>query len=536
MFRPKRQFIMAAIVLVVAVAPGARAQTGDVIRVPTQSSTSAELFRFGLNTWDRTVLGARARGMGGASLAMPGDASNVGTNPAAISWMPRPELASETRYRVGSATGTDAPPFLQSPIGDLPLTDYRPGLATGYTYNDLSFAMPLSILDRSAGFGLSYRRLIDFKSGEETRFHVDSPQGEADFGQGTDYSGGVDAITPSFAWNLNRRVSFGAALNFMSGTITGNGNQGVTSFGFVVARGGLFFEQKVHGTSLDLGTRLQVMDNLSLGGVVQTGHKLKFTEGEDAIQALPDPSQQNANTFIFERDFMDHELSVPTMYGVGMSYSLLGDRLTLAADYWNRGWSRSEITRNTFDISVLYPDSTNLAVNHIINVIPGTEQETKNAGLKDTHHFRIGAEWMLKKSDDGGMEIPIRVGFRNEPFTFSNADTNQYNDLYQLLLDAAGGSGTLAERKEAVTDVLKQIYSEGSTLLTGSEVSATTLTAGAGVRVGAFAADISIARTSFTVDRFFLGAFSDYTRSHQVFLAGEDQSTTEFTFTTSLRF
>ena len=31
-------------------------------------------------------------------------------------------------------------------------------------------------------------------------------------------------------------------------------------------------------------------------------------------------------------------------------------------------------------------------------------------------------------------------------------------------------------------------------------------------------------------------AFSDHTRSHEVFLAREDQSTTEFTITTSLRF
>ena len=54
--------------------------------------------------------------------------------------------------------------------------------------------------------------------------------------------------------------------------------------------------------------------------------------------------------------------------------------------------------------------------------------------------------------------------------------------------------------------------------------------------MGAFSADLSVARTSYTVERMFLGAFADFTRTLQVKTATENRSATEFTFTTSLRF
>jgi hypothetical protein len=538
MFRFKRGGAPLALALLFLAGPAAAQTTGrPIVHVPSQGMSSADLLLFGLNSWDRTILGARARAMGGAFLAMPGDASSGASNPAAVSWISAPQLASESRYRSSSASGVSAPATLLAPgFGALPISNYRPGGGTSYTYNDLSFAMPLVLVGRPAGLALTYRRLIDFKGGEVTRFKVQSPQGEADFGQGSDFTGGVDALTPAIAWNLSSRISFGAALNFMNGTIKETGNQGVTSFGFVVARGGLNFEQDVYGTSLDLGTRISLTDNLALGGVVQTGHKLKFRNGHDSIQPLPDVNAgPTSPIYVLERSLLDHEMSVPTKYGVGLSYALLNQRLTLAADYWNRAWSRSEITENSFDVVGLFQDSLSIFPDSV-KFVPGTGVVTKNSGFADTHHFRFGAEWLIKKSENGGMQIPLRLGFRREPFTFTNMDTTSYDEAYNRLLAAAAGPGDAAQRQAAVMAELENIYRNGSNILSGTDVSASTLTAGTGISVGAFSAEFAIARTSYTIERVFLGAFADFTRNPDLNPAREDRSSTEFTFTTSLKF
>lgn len=539
MFSLMRRSAIAAAGLLLVVAAPVRAQVhpGEVLRIESQGPSAADLGLYGLNTWDRTILGARARAMGGVFLAMPGDAASSVSNPAALAFMTAPELASESRYRMGSATGKSAPTTLRAPggLGDFPMSDYRPQVSSGYTYNNLSYAMPLPLLGRKSGFGVSYRRIIDFKSGEEARFTVTSPFGEAEFGQGSDFSGGVDALTPAISLALNDMISLGAAINFMSGSLRQSGDQGVASFGFVVARGGVSFEQDVYGTALDFGAQFRLGHKLVLGGVLQTGHDLDFKNGVDTIQPLPDPTATDPVALLLVRNLMDHSLSVPTKYGAGVSYQL-NDRISLGADYWNRAWSRAEITRREFTTTVLFPDSTNL-LNHIAVITPGAGEVRKNAGLVDTHHFRLGAEWMVKNSPDGGVQIPLRIGFRREPFTFSNVDTASYNVLYESLVDAAGDQTVSgAERRAEVTSLINDLYQNGSLLLSGEDVPATTITLGSGFRVGAFSADLTLARTSYTVERIFLGAFSDFTRNLEVRTATEDRSITEFTFTTSLRF
>jgi hypothetical protein len=277
------------------------------------------------------------------------------------------------------------------------------------------------------------------------------------------------------------------------------------------------------------------MGKLVLGGVLQTGHELDFKNGLDTIQPLLDPTATDPTTFILERTLMDHSLSVPTKYGAGASYQL-NDRFTLGADYWNRAWSRSEITRKEFTTAIIFPDDSNLLA-HFATVIPGTAEVKKNAGLKDTHHFRFGAEWLVKNSEDGGVQIPLRIGFRREPFTFANTDTSRYNDVYEDLVGAAFNPAlSEEERKAEVRRLINDVYQNGSLLLSGDDVPATTISAGSGVRVGTFSAELSVSRTSYTVERIFLGAFADFTRNLQVKTAIEDRSITEFTFTTSLRF
>jgi hypothetical protein len=509
----------------------------NVIRLRGPGPSGADLLRYGSNTWDRAVPGTRAKGMGGAGLALQTDVDGSGLNPAGFAFLARPMLTSEGRYRMGSASGSDVPGGLVAPDGTTyPIFNYDPTLTSGYTYNNLAFGMPIVFFGRRAGVGLSYRRFSDFTNGYETRFLVRSPFGEADFGAGESYGGGIDAISPTFAVALTPRIAVGAALNFMSGDITEDGNQGVTTFGQVIARGDVFLDQEVNGTSADFGARIRLTPGLSLAGVLQAGHDLKFTSGEDSFQGLPDPTAIDPPTLILERELMDHTLEVPTMYGAGLAWTTMDDRLTIAADLWARPWDEATITRNTFTTLTLFPDSTNLT-NTVTQLTPGTGMFEKSAGLKDTGHLRVGAEFLLKGDGGAGVTIPLRLGWRREPMTFASIDTVAYYQVYNQI-EAIAGDNTMStdDRKAAIGAVVDRLYQESSTLLEGDDVNATTISVGSGIKVDAFSFDFAFTRTSYTVKTIFLGAFNDFTRNPAVETVVEDRTINELSFTTTLRF
>jgi hypothetical protein len=396
--------------------------------------------------------------------------------------------------------------------------------------------MPIIFLGLRAGVGATYRRLIDFRNGSEERFVVDSPFGEADFGAGEQYKGGVDAFSPSFSLNLTKRISLGATLNFMTGDIMSEGDQGVTSFGQVVTSGFVRLDQEVNGTSVDFGGRVDLTEDLSISGVLQTGHDLKFTSGEDQFQGLLDPTAIDPTPIIFDRDLMDHTLSVPAMYGLGISWRTMENRLTFAADYWNRGWSQATFTREGFATLTLFPDTLDLSQT-ITAVIPNGTETEKKSGFKDTHSFRIGGEWLVKGDGGAGMTIPLRLGFRSEPRSFANVDTTDFNAIVdQIDLLAAADNLPVAERQAQIGALMNEIYQNGSLLLEGDDIPATTITFGTGIKVDDFSFDMGFAWTSYEFTHLFLGSFNDFTRNIHIETVTEDRSFTEMNFTATLRF
>lgn len=509
------------------------------IRIRSGGPSVMELNLFGLNSWDRAYLTARSKGMGGVSLALEGSASSGSLNPAALSSVVAPELASESRMRGGSGSGLETPTSIRGDDGSvIEISDYLPAVSGNYSYNDLSFAMPILLLNRRAGVGLGYRRLLDFRNGEETRMKVVAPQGEADLGQGFSFTGGVNALTPSIGWQVNPKLSLGAALNFMSGSITENGNQGVTVFGFVVSRGALLYEQDISGTSLDLGARYLLNDKLTLGASLQPGYSLSFRDGFYSYQPLPTAQTSVPQIFIFERTLLDHKLSVPTQWGLGATYRMMDGRLLLGADYWNRPWSKSTYTRKGYSITTIFPDSTNLALASGVYSYSNNDVE-RDANFVDTSHLRLGFEYLLKEaSSPGGVQIPFRFGFRREPLTLANTDPDSFNAVVGSI-QTIGANPALSdqEKRAQIDDALETILGDGfGMILTDDKVNATTISVGSGVSVGAFSFDVAYARTSFTLDRIFFGSFSDLTISPRPQNVREKHTNTELTISTSLRF
>ncbi|HEX7878255.1 MAG TPA: hypothetical protein VF720_02530 [Candidatus Eisenbacteria bacterium] len=529
--------LAAAFLLAAAATPAMGQTTNPPVTVPVQGPSGLDVLRYGYVTFDRTLPGSRAKSMGGAGLALSPDVNGASLNPANFSLLSAPELSADTRWMSGSSTATDSPEGFPSPLGtEFPIREYSPSLTRNYTYNDLAFGMPLIFLGLRAGVGATYRRLIDFRSGSEERFVVESPFGEADFGAGEQYKGGVDSFSPSFSVSLASRFSLGATLNFMTGDITSEGDQGVTSFGQVVTSGFVKLDQEVNGTSVDFGGRFDLTPSLSFSGVLQTGHDLKFTSGDDQFQGLLDPTDPDPTPIIYDRALLDHTLSVPAMYGLGMAWRTMNNRLTLAADYWNRGWSKATFTRQGFSTLTVFPDSLNLGTNFTAVIPNGTETQ-KKAGFKDTNSFRIGGEWLVKGDGGAGMTIPLRLGFRNEPRSFANIDTTEFNALVKRIDVAAGAANMpVAERQAIIADAMDEIFQNGSLLLEGDDVPATTVTFGTGIKVDSFSFDLGLAWTSYEFTHLFLGSFNDFTRNIHIDTVTEDRSFTEMNFTATLRF
>ena len=502
-----------------------------------QGPSAMEFSLYGLNSWDRSILSARSKGMGGVSLALPGAAHSGSLNPAALASLGSTELSAEARSRGGSASSSNFPTQIIGGDGSvIDVSHYRPSINGTYTYNNLAFGMPIVLLNRRGGVAVGYHRLIDFRTGEESRMKVRSPLGEADLGQGIEFHGGVDALTPSFGLNVNNNLSLGGALNFMNGTITENGNQGITVFGFVFARGALLFEQDVSATSIDLGAQYKLGPRLKIGATLPGLHA-QFPAW--LLQLPAAAGAQNTTDPSSTAHLLDHTLSVPTMWGVGGSYEMMDGRLLLATDFWNRPWSKATYQRKDFDILTLFPDSTALQSNLGVYLVDTLGvHTTKSANLIDTSHMRFGAEYLVKQGGPGRLKVPLRLGFRREPLTLANSDPDSFNAIVRAQSTINGDPNLSTIEKQAlISDLVSELLKNGASLvLTDRAVTGTTISLGSGHEIGAFSLDVPYRRTSYTIDRLTFGSFYDMALNPRPQRVTEKHADTEFTLSTTLRF
>jgi hypothetical protein len=211
--------------------------------------------------------------------------------------------------------------------------------------------------------------------------------------------------------------------------------------------------------------------------------------------------------------------------------------MLLAVDYWHRPWSKATYTRKAYDVFTIFPDSTNLAANSAAYVFKDND-ETKNANFIDSSHLRFGAEYMLKRGQGGGSSIPLRVGFRREPLTLAQSNPDSFLALVRAT-QAIGANPQLSvsQKKALISSIVSDLLQNGTSLIaTEKAVTGTTISLGSGVSIGAFSLDASYSRTSYTVDRLFLGSFSDLTISPRPTRVTEKHTVTELTLATTLRF
>jgi len=487
---------------------------------------------FGRSSWENGYLslfhlnrmptGARSMGMGLTGLAIQGGPSYQQQNAVAAMGVLSPTLIAESKFISGSVNPQSPPANLILPAGPLEASNYRVSYKFDYDYDDMSFAMPITLFGNRGALAAAYYR--SSRTGRETETRVElkgsiTQQADATYGIGDVPDQGMDRFTLGVAREITSFWDLGANFNWYSGELKRNATRGVSIFGTQLTGGGSAYQQDVSGFNVDLGTQLR-FGNLDLGGSLFLGHDLDFKSGKANVQPLPDPgSQEPAVTFGFVP--VDMTLNVPAMVGAGGAYHL-GERMLFTADYWYRPWSKANITRGALDVNIGFTDLEDPAT-YFYQLVPVENQtETFSAGLENTDSFGIGFEFLAVHKP--GLDVPLRIGFNKGKSTQINAQIpnylwDQYDspdsagyhldgylDLvaaYNLQLQNAPDDSLT----HAMANTLRQIDEYNLALFRGDAPDVNTLTLGAGVKIHNFTADLGLAFHSFTWTRFYLQDF-----------------------------
>lgn len=538
--------ILAAFLMLAAAsawAPAARSQAvAPIDTLQVQGRTAWEDGFLSLLSLDRVPQGSRVIGMGGAGMALLGGVEYVALNPAALTAIRRVELESEAIFYSGGAGVSSYPQGRLDNI--LGTSEYRVSPSSSLGYNNVTLGIPLVIFGSRGGLGLSYRRVARTGQGEETRAELlveTSANQPVTFGRGDSPEGGMDAFTVSLAREMGDRLSLGANLNFESGTMERSEALGISLYGFTILSGGSDFTQDVSSVNVDLGARAD-LGRLKLAATAYVGHDLKL-EGASA-EVRPMPGDQLAPRYDLRSSPLDNTLSVPTMFGIGSAYAV-NERLTLAADYMIRPWSKAEITRAGIDPVFGFADPADSNSFFSELVVSDESEETFSARFDDTNSLRLGLEYLMIRRPD--WTLPVRLGFRKEKLTLTNtAIPDPYSDPAQLVYELyhlnriPSGDRTAEQqaRYDELDGAIKELLEFNDLVFRGKGADATVLSFGLGFEMGSFGAELAVERKAYDIDNYFLSAFNPDPRygSLTPLLSQENRSIMAVSLSTRWRF
>ncbi len=520
---------VAAFLAVAALAPAVRAQTSvgtDTLSVQGRSPfEEGYLSRFSL---DRMPMGTRISAMGGAGLAMRGGPEYLSLNPAGLMGLERPQMTSSAVFHTGGTTVNAYPELMDVGASKLLQTsDYRSTPTSSVNYNNVTFGSPLVILGNRGALALSYRRVARTGEGSETRAGVSGPFPITDvvnFGRGDKVSDGLDAFSLGVARALTDWFDLGVNLNFETGTLRYDRTNGFRTFNFLL-NGGYNYDQDVSGLGIDLGG-LADFGRFRLGGAAYLGHDLTF--GSTTVRVRPIPIDVVSDRVLAEVRLPKSTLSVPTQIGLGAAMDV-SSRLTVAADYWIRPWSKAEITRDALTADVGFSDPSDSSTFYT-RLVPAGGKTTLNAGYEDANGLRLGLEFMLHRSDR--VQVPLQLGFRTEKLPLTDyVVPGSYNDYRGMVRRFFHGS-------EAAGDSIRAVVRAYDLIFRGDAVSAGVLSFGLGMTIDAFSLSASVERKSYDVDTSFLDGFNPDPRFNALSPAAvsETRRITTFYLTSRMRF
>jgi len=354
---------------------------------------------------DLTLLGARARAMGGAYIAVADDVDAVGWNPAGLAEIKTPSLTAQSRLNFGSGIFTGGlATFTTGGLAESPVLNIKDSPGTRFTYYLIGGAAPLPIKGPAEKLGLvaaaSYRRLIDLFFRQEQLLEFDVGGGIViPFEHIDDSNGGVDAFTLSLAGQVIPRLSLGLNVNLLTGFVEN------VDLSRVAFEGTEFFtlEQRtrrsVSGKSIELGARIEVLPQVTVGGILRPGYDVEQKRGQGKFRQLISAGGPLPPTNVRD-EFPIPGITnqIPTFYGVGIAATPVAG-VTVAADFQYRPWNES--------LSVVHDLSG-------ADIVVDSQ-------LYEAHSFHLGGEYVFYR--DREVKVPVRIGFRTAPTPLSNADS-----------------------------------------------------------------------------------------------------------------
>ncbi len=529
--------VTALLAVVVTVPASAQIISAPVDTLSELGRSSYEEGYLSLFDMNRVPVGARMIGMGGAGLALLGGPEYMGLNPVSILGVEQIQLEAEAILESGGGSVSEYPELI--PIAEelfLNTNSYQVSPRSLLDYRSLSLGSPLVIFGGRGAVALSYRRHSRAGQSVETRAVIQSNAFQSNepvtFGRGDNPDGGLDAISVAIARELNSWLEFGAALNFESGTISRDDESGISTYGFTILNGYDNFDQDVSAFNVDLGGRAN-LGRLKLAGTAYLAHDMKFKNGQAKFQPLP--GNTVAQRYLVNLEIPDHNISVPTIIGVGGAFDL-SDRLTLAADYWIRPWSDAEITRRALDPVVGFTDIED-STSFYTAMVAAPGEETFSAGLEDDNSFRMGLEYMAVEKPH--MSVPIRFGFRKEKRTISNVRIPDAYEAYNALVATYYQQLVAGEVDPEVEATLLDFVEHSELVMRGDMVDANVFSFGVGVNIDAFTIDVAMERSSYDQTNFYLSPVDPDLRFNSLPLVettNETRSITNFSITTRWRF
>ncbi len=356
---------------------------------------------------DFALIGARARAMGGAYLAVADGVESMAWNPAGIAAVDRPQLTADTGLEFGSGRVTKGIDIFTGGAAPAPVVSFDDSPQSRFTYFLLAGAAPSPFVGWSQDYGLTgafgYRRVINGLFGQSQLLQFDSGGGfSIPFEHIDEGEGGVDAWTLSLAGRPERRVALGVNVNFLTGFSSDLDQQRVAF------QGQEFFllENRVRylfsGLSFDLGATIRPVPELALSGVLRPGYDLEQEgkSGSSRLFVLPGAGLPPADTLITYKA-ADITNEVPLTYGLGAAYTLQQSPLKgllVAADYQYRPWNELK--------SLVHTDAGLVEVENL---------------RYPTHSIHVGGEYVFNR--EGEVSVPVRLGFHTTPTQAANVDS-----------------------------------------------------------------------------------------------------------------
>jgi len=356
---------------------------------------------------DLVMVGARARGMGGAYVAVADGVESIGWNPAGLAAITQPELTGDMRLHFGSGQINEGIPVFSGGGVPAPVLDFTDSPQAQFTYYLVGGAAPSPFKGWSETYGLVgafwYRRVVDGLAAQEQLIEFDPGGGfSIPFNRLSESEGGEDAWTLSLAGRPHSRVALGVNFNFITGFVERSDEQSVAFQGQEFYNVTQAVRYELNGFSTDLGATVQVLPELKVGAVLHPGYDLEQQGGPGSLRVLvlPGSGLAPADTVVtFQVN--DATSEIPLMYGLGASYVVPYAPVTgllVAADYQYRPWNEVERQVDTESGTVI-PENT----------------------AYPTHAFHIGGEYTFNRGHDA--EVPIRLGFHTTPTQQANVDS-----------------------------------------------------------------------------------------------------------------